>query len=271
MKRWALVTVGLYAAALALAIFPLALVLYGDWWGRNGSSLEEIVGAYRSWGFWFGLAIMAIGQAALLLVPLKITERRLKSRRSVAVPAGVSLLLVALLTFAGLSSILGALFSDDGLDSLWRFASFTITGPENGPEPGFLSQLPARQAPDDIQAVLGSLNLILIFWVFWGLLFWRFARADAPAGMFQRCLNWLLRGSILELLIAVPSHIIVRRRGDCCAPGATFLGIVTGVAVMLLCFGPGVFYLFAQRCRRLEARPVASPMPASIDADPPES
>ncbi|MCU0787347.1 MAG: hypothetical protein MUC91_04040, partial [Verrucomicrobia bacterium] len=102
-------------------------------------------------------------------------------------------------------------------------------------------QLPARQAPDDIQAVLGSLNLILIFWVFWGLLFWRFARADAPAGMFQRCLNWLLRGSILELLIAVPSHIIVRRRGDCCAPGATFLGIVTGVAVMLLCFGPGVF------------------------------
>jgi len=60
----------------------------------------------------------------------------------------------------------------------------------------------------------------------------------------------LLRGSILELLVAVPSHIIVRQRNECCAPIVTFWGIVTGISVMLLSFGPGVLFLFAARVRR---------------------
>ena len=64
----------------------------------------------------------------------------------------------------------------------------------------------------------------------------------------------LLRGSVLELIIAVPCHVIVRRRDDCCAPVGTFWGIATGIALMLLCFGPGVFYLFAERARRLKPK-----------------
>jgi hypothetical protein len=60
-----------------------------------------------------------------------------------------------------------------------------------------------------------------------------------------------LRGSILELLVAVPSHIVVRHRNDCCAPIGTFWGIVTGISIMLLSFGPGVFFLFVERCQRL--------------------
>jgi hypothetical protein len=63
-------------------------------------------------------------------------------------------------------------------------------------------------------------------------------------------MGWLLRGSILELLIAVPSHIVARRRGDCCAPLLSFWGIATGVTVMLLAFGPGVFFLLVERVRR---------------------
>jgi hypothetical protein len=46
-------------------------------------------------------------------------------------------------------------------------------------------------------------------------------------------LSWLLRGSILELLVAVPCHIIVRRRHDCSAPIITSFEIVTGIAIML--------------------------------------
>jgi hypothetical protein len=34
----------------------------------------------------------------------------------------------------------------------------------------------------------------------------------------------------------------------------TFWGIVTGISVMLLCFGPGVYFLFVERCRRLQAK-----------------
>jgi hypothetical protein len=45
-----------------------------------------------------------------------------------------------------------------------------------------------------------------------------------PPRCFKRATRWLLRGSILELLVAVPSHVIVRRRDDCCAPHRHILG-----------------------------------------------
>jgi len=60
----------------------------------------------------------------------------------------------------------------------------------------------------------------------------------------------------------VPSHIIVRNRNDCCAPMGTFWGITTGLSIMLLCFGPGVFFLFVERCGRL--RP---PKPSTLQGD----
>jgi hypothetical protein len=39
------------------------------------------------------------------------------------------------------------------------------------------------------------------------------------------------------------------------APGMTLIGITTALAVMLMCFGPGVFYLFVRRARRLRGLP----------------
>ena len=57
-----------------------------------------------------------------------------------------------------------------------------------------------------------------------------------------------------NLLVAVPSHVIVRRRDDCCAPAGTFWGIATGISIMLLCFGPGVFFLFVERFQRLKPK-----------------
>jgi hypothetical protein len=96
---------------------------------------------------------------------------------------------------------------------------------------------------------------VLVFWMIWALVFFRnFAKSDEPDALVKRITRWLLRGSILELIIAVPSHVIVRRRDDCCAPIGTFWGIATGVSVMLLCFGPGVFFLFVERCRRLQPK-----------------
>jgi hypothetical protein len=62
-----------------------------------------------------------------------------------------------------------------------------------------------------------------------------------------RAISWLLKGSVLELLVAVPCHVIVRRRNDCSAPIVTSFGIVTGIAVMLLCFGPSVLFLVKKR------------------------
>jgi hypothetical protein len=45
----------------------------------------------------------------------------------------------------------------------------------------------------------------------------------------------------------VPSHVSVRRRDDCSAPIATSFGIATGIAVMLLSFGPSILLLYKQR------------------------
>jgi hypothetical protein len=49
--------------------------------------------------------------------------------------------------------------------------------------------------------------------------------------------------------------VIARRRGDCSAPAVTSFGIVTGIAVMLLAFGPSVLFLYKKRLDAYTARP----------------
>ncbi len=45
---------------------------------------------------------------------------------------------------------------------------------------------------------------------------------------------------------------IVRRKGECCAPGLTFFGIAAGLAIAALAFGPGLFFLFTRRIRDIK-------------------
>ena len=72
----------------------------------------------------------------------------------------------------------------------------------------------------------------------------------------NRVTSWLLRGSILELLVVVPCHVIVRRRHDCSAPMVTSFGIITGMAIMLLSFGPSVLFLYKKRLEAYASRPL---------------
>ncbi|MGA3131209.1 MAG: hypothetical protein ABSD59_10435 [Terracidiphilus sp.] len=91
----------------------------------------------------------------------------------------------------------------------------------------------------------GPFGFWVILWVLWAVVFYLYFRKSGSS--IARAISWLLKGSVLELLIAVPCHVIVRRRDDCSAPVATSFGIVTGIAVMLLCFGPSVLFLFKKR------------------------
>ena len=63
--------------------------------------------------------------------------------------------------------------------------------------------------------------------------------------------RWLLAGSVLELLVAVPTHVVVRRREECCAGMATGLGICIGIGVMIVAFGPSVALLYYRRWKQI--------------------
>jgi hypothetical protein len=96
-----------------------------------------------------------------------------------------------------------------------------------------------------------ALALALLTWCVWALVFSRLSRETAPADIVSRQCRCLLKGSILELLIAVPTHVVARYRGYCCAGMLTFIGLTMGVSVMLFAYGPAVFFLFVERWNRL--------------------
>jgi hypothetical protein len=238
MKRWAILTVLLYALALLLLTVPLLLTAFGSW-GKSGHiGLQEAYRVYSNWWYWLWPAVLVAGQLLLLLLPISIAERRLPARRPLRIPVIVTGFFLANLVFAGLLSIFCAVFKEEG------FNIFGFATPFKSNE----------QAPSNFQIEIGMVLTVLVFWFVWAVIFRKFAKADEPDSLLKRITRWLLRGSILELLIAVPSHIIVRRRDDCCAPLGTFWGIVTGISVMLLCFGPGVFFLFVERFGRLKSK-----------------
>ena len=238
MKRWAVLTVLLYALALLLLTVP---VIWFSFYGLSskGASLSFALRIYVHWSYWLWLSVLIAGQALLLLLPVRIAERRPIPRRPLKTTVIVTALFLASLGFAGMLSILCADFKEDGFDFFGYFLPFK----EN------------QLAPTHFAIELGAVITVLAFWLIWAVIFRSFTRSDPPNTLLKRSVRWLLRGSILELLVAVPSHIIVRRRGDCCAHIGTFWGIVTGVSVMLLCFGPGVFFLFVERFERLKPKP----------------
>jgi hypothetical protein len=244
MKRWAALTVLLYALALLLLTMPVLLLAFGGW-AKAGSSIGWLsaVKTYSYLGYWIWLAVLVGGQALLLLLPIHIAERRLPARRPLKLPVIVTAFFLANLFVAGVFSILCAILRD-GAFNLFELLS--------------LSTLFNAQPPNGNSFAWGDVGGVILmlvgFWIIWAIIFRNFSRLDEPDALIKRITRWLLRGSILELLVAVPSHVIVRRRDDCCAPAGTFWGIATGISIMLLCFGPGVFFLFVERIQRLKPK-----------------
>jgi hypothetical protein len=121
--------------------------------------------------------------------------------------------------------------------------------------------------PSGLDYTFGAIAAVAMLWLIWAIIFYFFAKTDDPDALVKRGTCWLLRGSILELLVAVPSHIIIRNRDTCCAPFGTFWGITTGLSVMLLSFGPGVFFLFAERFARLQLKQELKDVEAILSSD----
>lgn len=164
------------------------------------------------------IAVLMIGQTSLIFVPVRVHSRRPMTRRSLWFPLLGSGMMAGILVFGG------------GI-ALWEWMKLEsdITG----------------------WVVVG---IAVISWAMWALVFWRMSASTDPASIASRLHRWLLAGSVLELLIAVPTHLAVRQRRECCAGMATGLGICAGVAVMLLSFGPSIGFLYYRRWRQVAGK-----------------
>ena len=179
----------------------------------SGADWHDVIPAYKDWLTWLYIGILVSGQAILLFISVDSSRKKLKPRQHILVSVSTAALMFSLLTCAGLYSLLAGIFGDEMLDL--------------------------------IDTLLKIVGWVLAFWLFWALLFSLYQRDIS--GRINLLVGWLIKGSVLELLIAVPSHIIVRHRNDCSAPSVTAFGIATGIAIMLLSFGPSVLFLYKKR------------------------
>jgi hypothetical protein len=259
MKRWAVITVGLYGLLLLALTLPLLLAFSFEFekatrtWGFS-HSFSELAEVFAQWGYWLWLGLLVLCQALLLVVPVDLVARRQPTRRKLLVPTLTATFLLANVFYAGVFAVAGALWGDD--------ASIIVEKPANLAEQAMVGFGPTSAAlkalgitrTDTFFAILTAIGMLLIIWAIWALIFFHYAQADEPEGLVRRATRWLIRASILEMLVAIPSHVITRHRDDCCAPIGTMWGIVTGLVVMLLAFGPGVFFLFAKRMQSLQPK-----------------
>jgi len=217
MAKWAFVTVLLYICLVVVVFMPLVA------WAAffNDSDAFDIIECYTVWQFWLFCGIITAIQALMLLFPVKTTAEAPKPQRLIWVPVITAALLFSILVLGVVWSILMAIWGDDILDDYFYWASFAF---------------------------------VIFCWSLWLFVFYRFYRHVEARTLFRRITTWLIRGSIVELLVAVPSHIIVRRRDDCSAPGFTYIGIAAGLVIMAIAFGPGLFFLFRQRFERMKPR-----------------
>ncbi len=236
MKRWALVVAALYGAILIFVATPAMLWVY-DWGTRRapGASTHRayewahifwgnIVGFYHWPVYWMWFAVLVGSQILLLITPVRTASGR-PATRTTLWPT----LLVAGLMMGGLAA--GVILS------LYE-----------------LSLPPFNADTTGNFTIWGSVLLGALTWAIWAIVFYRMTNRVSPRDVISKQCRFLFAGSVLELLIAVPTNIISRHRDSCCGGVFTGPAIAFGVGVMFLAFGPAVFFLFVERWRKLQPK-----------------
>ncbi len=217
-RKWPCATILLYTCWLAAVFTPVVLSLgwmSGRPEGDLGDAAGILTGLYlEAWPFWVFCGILVLSQFLLLALPIRIVKERPIPRRSIWATALVAGTLFTLVVLGMVLSAGAVLWGDESFESLKLAPLFVVCS-----------------------------------WAGWAWVFRGFAHATDPRAYLRRLMKWLLAGSILELLVAVPSHIIVRQKDVCCAHGLTAIGMATGLVVILMSFGPGLYFLYTQRIR----------------------
>lgn len=206
-----------YLVILAYCSLAAIIVFGPPLLALSGGSGEGILFA-----FIFSISVVGIG-ASLLVIPVGYAWNLPRAQRSIMLPL--------------LGSATGAAF---------LFAGLAIGADE------FLK----GNVPKEVHEATGTVLVYCVpaVWVVWLVVFGLMARSVNRPTLGRRLYRWLVAGSLLELLVAIPMHMIVRRRTECCAGLGTGIGIGTGLVVMVIALGPAVFLLFYRRYKQVYDR-----------------
>lgn len=186
----------------------------------QGEQVHLLAGFYSLF-----VPVLILIQFALLLLPINVVSGKPITRRRVLFSALIGAIPMAALTLGFIGSI-----------------ALMIWGENRHHDPIYGWTMVA---------------IPIISWCVWAIIFYRNYSDTNTNAMIPTVVRWLMRASILELLVAIPSHIIARQRDECCAPHLTLLAIATGLSIALASFGPGVFFLFIKKVKEKKARSVA--------------
>lgn len=219
MKKIALFVVLAYLAISVVLTWPVLALCFA----YDGCDPTDFLGAFVVPQYWIFIGILLVCEAGLLFLPMRIERKRPVARRHVLLPIIVAGFLTGALLFGVILSLDEFIQQDRTLDDEW--VSWT------------------------------ALASWILLWLVWSVVFYRMSRDKDPRHVILYQCRRLMQGSVIALLVAVPTHIVARCRDYCCAGFATFIGITFGIAVMLLSFGPGIFFLYAERWRKLHPAP----------------
>lgn len=94
---------------------------------------------------------------------------------------------------------------------------------------------------------------VAALWTLWTVIFFLYWRNGNRGTQLGRMLRGLFAGSILDLLVAAPVHVLIlqsKSKGRCYCKTGSYTGLVLGVTVLFWTFGPGIVLLFLREARR---------------------
>lgn len=254
MKRWAIIITLVYALLWLVLALPVTWVLLGYDWGFLDR--EETVTHADIFGFpffWGLMGVFVLAQIALLVVPVALSRERPTAKRHILWPMLAVTFLLANLAYWGVNSLALMVFD---FDDVFQPSGLLADQFKEMLEHGVLvNWLGWSLSFDKTWYIFASfLFPVGLIWLVWALVFYRYFWREDEESFLRRWLRNLVRGSVLELLILLPTHLAIRNKNECCAAGVSFAGIVTGLAVMLMCFGPGVMFLYLDKARKMRVK-----------------
>src|SRR5689334_11440611 len=109
MKRWAWMVAGLYCVILLVLTVPAILLAFVPEVGA-----DRVVEIYGYGAYWLWLAVMVLGQFALLAVPVRFASRRPITRGALWPTVLAGGLMAGGLVFGAVCSVLETIFTEHG-------------------------------------------------------------------------------------------------------------------------------------------------------------